>query len=178
MVTYGNTFTFSSNIICLASKMVNLIFRLTSAPPFLPRACHLLITNIFHDYPYCALHCFHNETHCHKGSCESWPPAIWICFIRHHMFVLAQLAFYGQGRAPLLQVGSNLLNHQLYLYFIVPISYCPHVTTASSSGLKQPDMWPFISKQHVFFSPHRCNTDSRDQFVTAHHLGLKSCIFW
>lgn len=102
--------------------MVNWIFRLTSAASALLRACHLLITNIFHDYPYCALHCFHNKNPLPQSLFKwlgiirlakpillwphDWPPAIWICFILQHMFVLAQLAFYGQRRAPLLQVGS------------------------------------------------------------------------
>lgn len=36
-------------MLCVASKMVNWISRLTSASSTLPRACHLLITNIVHD---------------------------------------------------------------------------------------------------------------------------------
>ncbi len=155
-------------MICVASKMVNWISMLTSAPSTLPKACHLLITNNVHDHPFVPFIAFTMKP---TGSLNGWLPLdypktslCWICFTLHHMSVLAQLAFYGQGCAPLLQVGSNLLNIQLYLNSTVPISYCPHVTAAKFSGLKQPDIGPFISK-YIYITPHWCNKDSGDPLV-------------
>lgn len=145
--------------------MVNWIFRLTSAASALLRACHLLITNIFHDYPYCALHCFHNKNPLPQ-SLFKWlgiirlakPILLWVV-TTCNLNLLYSAAYVCVSTAGFLwpetctSSSSWVLNLQLYLNSTVPISYCPHVT-ASSSGLKQPEMWPFISKHMQGFFLH------------------------